>query len=372
MKKIIAIIGCGAVGAAQLHHVVETLIDENIAEFFEILIFEKSPQVGRGMAYNYDVDSNILNRTADSMSIIHNKPYDFYNWLKNNKNKWKIHYPNIKDAHLKNKFLPRSLFGMYIEDTLSKITIKARLYKLKISIIHDEVISIESKHSQYNMKTSNGWFFYTDYAILCIGHLNSNKFDNLHDNKKYFSTPYPSNKLNFIHKYANIGIIGSRLSAIDTVIYLANNNHKGKISLIARQGYLPTVRTKLTSFKLKILTNERLQEMRDRNEKLSLRKIVYMIIKEINMECKSRLVFKNWFNRSADPVEFYECEFNNVNKQSSIMPQSILVAFNQLIEEVWNDLSDSEKAIFNKTYKSKWMAYRVGIPLKNAKNIPSF
>src|SRR3990167_11530857 len=125
MKKIITIVGCGAVGASQLYHLVEQLINDNIAENFEILIFEKSASLGRGMAYIEDSQTNILNRPAGTMSLLHNKPDDFLNWLITNKKKWKKKYPNLKMYKLSDAFLPRSLFGMYIEDTLQHAIQKA-------------------------------------------------------------------------------------------------------------------------------------------------------------------------------------------------------------------------------------------------------
>lgn len=90
MKKIIAIIGCGAVGGAQLHYLVDQLIKDNIAESFEILVFEKSPSLGLGLAYARDEHHNILNRNAETMSLLYDKADDFKKWVLNNKKNGKM------------------------------------------------------------------------------------------------------------------------------------------------------------------------------------------------------------------------------------------------------------------------------------------
>lgn len=363
MTKIISVIGCGAVGLAQLYHLTQKIIKNNLTQQFEILVFEKSDYVGRGFAYAPDDDSNLLNRNAGTMSIIDDTKDDFQTWLQENKNKWKLLYSNVPILKIKDLFLPRSLFGLYCENYFQKIINSAGEHKLKIKIIQQEVTSLQKINNQYKLITKNAGVFYSDIAILALGNVSDNRFKDLYCDH-FYNSPYPTNKLN-IPKEASVGILGSRLSAIDAAIALHKNDHQGKLTFISRGGYLPSIRSPSYSFQLKFITPDLLR----RYKKITIRTIINWVTKEVENELGIKSSFSNWFNRPHDPKQYLESEFKMYHTQERTVWQAVLIALNANIATMWHKLKDADKMIFNAFFKSKWTAYRVGIPLENAKKI---
>lgn len=369
MKKIITIIGCGAVGVSQLYHLVEQLISDNIAANFEILIFEKSSSLGQGVAYGEDSPSNLLNRTAGAMSLIHDKPDDFICWLKNNKNKWNDQFPNIKINQLKETFLPRFLFGIYAEDVLRQTIYRARRYKLKISFIHDEAINIEKYHDEYKIYTKNNWQLLSSIIILAVGNLPAKKFGDFNNNPAYFNSPYPTKNLTAIPKNASVGILGSRLSAIDAAISLAEYGHKGEVAFIARKGYFPSIKADYEAYRLKFISERYIAVIAKEKRQISLAKIVKLLISEAEFIYGKRLSFKKFFQRQTDLKKHLDNEFKTYQSIEKMIWQNILISLNAIVENVWNVLKNSDKERFHSIYKSLWMACRVSIPYQNAKKI---
>lgn len=370
MKKIITIVGCGAVGAAQLYHIVHQLIQDKIARYFEIVIFEKSANLGHGIAYAEDEHCNILNRSAETMSLIHNKYNDFKKWLMQNKEKWQKTYPTTEITNKNDNFLPRALFGNYCEDIVQQVILYARMHKLKISIIFDEVIAIDKYNDDYKIKTKNDWKFHSNIVILALGNLPSQKFEKINASEKFHSSPYPTQKLKTIPANSSVGIMGSRLSAIDAAIALHHQEHKGNIVFISRGGFLPSVRSPYYYHELKVLSARVIKELTSgENRNLSLKNVIKLLIQEVTLLSGRKLLLSDWLKRPIDPKSYIENEFKTCRTENKIAWQSVLIAFNHIVEYVWHELSDIDKKIFNKFYKSKFMAYRVGIPIQNARKI---
>lgn len=369
MKKIISIIGCGAVGAAQLSQLVEQIIDDHNENHFEILVFEKSTRLGQGLAYGKDDDNNILNRNAKNMSLHHFDTRQFAEWLSDNKSKYKEEFPRLKLSHSKENFLPRFLFGLYIEDVLQETVAKARKNKLKVSIIHDQVLQIKKDKSRYKIYTENEWEFSSHYVILTIGNLSSDRFHYLERDKRFFNTPYPTHKFYPIPSKFRVGIIGSSLSAVDAAIALKENGHNGEILFISRNGYLPTVRSPYRRHVLRVLTKDFLNKRLSKGKLLTLPEIIKLLIKEVSLAYGARVSFKKWFRKPKVAVDYYAYELKNYNSKINSCWQAVLIELNDLVEEIWHNLSQSHKETFVRLYKSKWMAYRVGIPLQNAQKI---
>lgn len=364
MKKIITIIGCGAVGTAQLYHLVHQLINDQIEEYFEIIIFEKSSNVGHGLAFMQDDETNLLNRNAETMSLIHHKQDSFYDWLSRNKKK------NKNNTNKKDVYLPRSVFGLYCEDVFHQTLLYARKYRLKISIIHDEVTDICKHHEEYRVETKNKWSFLSHIIILTVGNLPSNKFGNYQNNTKFYSTPYPTKKLQKIPTGASVGIIGSRLSAIDAAIALKQNGHTGSIGFITRSGRLPCVKAPYLHHKLSVLTLPLVKNHLNEKGELSLIQVIKWLIKEVRLAIpEERISLSEWLKSLSDPKKHLQNEFKVYHSKERIVWQAVMIALNDIIEDLWEMLHEKDKELFHNIYKSRWMSCRVGMPIKNARKI---
>lgn len=370
-KNIITIVGGGAVGVSLLHQLIKLYTYDVSGTSIEINLIEKKTDIGRGLAYADDDDTNLLNRPANTMSAAYGDINDFYSWLYNNK-EWKAAYSDVDLG--KDLFLPRSLFGLYMQSLLEYSLVLAKVKNIKINVIHDEVVNVICKKDLYCVETAAGNLHISHAVVLSVGQAYSSSNDTLRASPNYFDSPYPTSKLaGQINKNSSVAIIGSRLSAIDTALSLNNNGHVGKMAFISRNGYIPSIRpNNVFDYKLKILTSDKLKEMSQfGSRKIPLKQIIKIIDAEASLVASKKMSLSKWMSRSQDSLAFLEGELSDINSRDKIIWQSVLISINSVIELIWDSLSDRERRIFVKRYKSRWMAYRVSIPSISALKIYS-
>jgi uncharacterized NAD(P)/FAD-binding protein YdhS len=94
-----------------------------------------------------------------------------------------------------------------------------------------------------------------------------------------------------------------------------------------------------------------------------------MIIEEVSLATGATKIISEWFNRPRNSELYLQSEVSKMNCQDAIIWQSVVIAINHVIELIWHKMSERDKQIFIKRYRSRWMAYRVGIPYQNALQI---
>ncbi|CFQ71780.1 FAD/NAD(P)-binding protein [Yersinia enterocolitica] len=232
-KRSIAIIGGGVAGvatfiAAVLRHATQL-----------IYIIEPSP-IGPGMAFS-NVDEDVLcNTSVDTMSILADKPLDFYDYL-------------IASGHVvtTESFVPRKWVGNYLADRFREyfaiahrdgivvIHIPHLFISLKInaprcySVMFGDVLKPQSLVvTDVVFCTGYGCSRIPDAFSLCLSH------------PTFIRSPYPEmHMLARIPAHSRVLVIGSKLSAIDTAILLCRESHQ--VTMISPSGSIPAVRTYL-------------------------------------------------------------------------------------------------------------------------------
>lgn len=114
----LAVIGGGAASVAFLHHL-SNLITPSVAARIQVKVFEPRSQIGPGLAYQPDVDTALLNRAIETMSVSAADFSTFTSWVR-----WKSHHePELRDLvrrDLSSTYVSRSLFGRYLQDFLTR------------------------------------------------------------------------------------------------------------------------------------------------------------------------------------------------------------------------------------------------------------
>ncbi|MBV9575604.1 MAG: FAD/NAD(P)-binding protein [Gammaproteobacteria bacterium] len=361
MNRIITIVGGGAVGVSVLYQLIKKKASELNTSGFEINLFEKDLIIGPGLAYSMDDATNLLNRPANTMSAVHGDQKSFINWLNS---MGKAACPGISSDIYQNQFLPRKTFGMYLKMLFDKALMLAKVKNIKVNVIHSEVINVKKKQNLYSVEALNGQVYLTQALILATGHTNSNIYEDLRRSEHYLDSPYPTSRVaTLVPSAASVAILGSRLSAIDAAIALNSHGHKGKIAFVSRYGYLPSIRVPgILDYKLKIFTTNTLNAY----QSISLKQIINLIVDEVSIAIGRKVRINEWFYRTNDFYQFFKDELSCVNFPDKIIWQSVMISINKVIELAWYKLNDRDKEIFIKRYKSRWMAYRVGIPAQNA------
>lgn len=350
----IAVVGVGAVGVSMIVHLVRDLIARK-APPTKILAFERSGVFGPGAAYRDDDRCAILNRTGHTMSVSPDEPGDFVQWL-----------AGQRTAHAPDDYLPRPLFGDYLRATLGQAMDLAAGAGHCVVPVSERVETLEHQAGCYLLVGARG-AWQTDYVILATGNLPQRHYRHLLGLPGYFHSPYPLREtIPRIPPECAVAIVGSRLSAIDAVVALHRHGHRGAITLLSRQGYLPGVQRPQGNAALRYCTANRVRALRARmGGRLSLHMVLRLVLKELSLSLGARFSVKARKPAGGDAVAALRRDLQATCRAPQPW-QAAFVALNAVIGDLWQALSPADRARFRRYGYSRFMAIRVPIPLANA------
>ena len=208
----VAIVGFGLSGLLAFTNIVRNY--EKSSGKLVIRIFDKSHSSPKGTAYSTKNINHLLNVPACRMGIIPDDREHFYNWLISKG----YHYEKLD-------FVPRQIFGSYLEDVLDSATRSADEKGISYEFVHKEISEIGKRNSHYLI---DGKVYH--HCILATGIRFKNGETNFWqvDLEKYLGE-------------SEIHIIGSGLTAFDAAISLRDRNYPGKIFVHSRRGKIPQV-----------------------------------------------------------------------------------------------------------------------------------
>jgi uncharacterized NAD(P)/FAD-binding protein YdhS len=368
-KQRIAVVGGGSVGTSFIYQFINRATEAGLAEEFEILLFEPQTKVGQGYPYQEDSSSNVLNTRTDTTSVSSVDKAQFLTWLRDNYPGWQSDYPSVTLGD--NEFLPRSLFGRYLQDVHAASLTLAHQRGIGFTVVHDAVLDIDRVgDGEFIVHTERSGNFQVSRVVLSIGNLPSDQLTELKDQARFFNDPYPTRKLvKAIDKRAAVGVVGTSLSAIDVVLSLTDAGHQGHVFCVSRSGLLPRVRSVFDKkYTLRATTKEKIDRIYKANSKLSLPDVLAVFTDELDLAVEGRFDFSAIVNRCADAVEFLEREIVEADVGPRIW-QSVGYAFNDFIDYLWHLLDGDEKVRYKREFHRLWIYNRVSFPKASAEKL---
>lgn len=222
----IAIIGGGVGGISALAQLTEKNIKANFT------IYEKD-KIAYSSSMLSKYSSHLCNTESQTNSLYNNKPDDFVDYLKSSKKK-------TDD----NSFAPRHLFIDYIYDTFNYAVKKATSMGSSIRILTKKVISlsVKNKNSCYIFDDSGSTEKYYFVFVSTGSSLEDIAQYSQPQGKMIIANTEPDKLSSFILNKKNIAILGSKLSAIDTALLIADESPETKVTMYSSSGELPSVR----------------------------------------------------------------------------------------------------------------------------------
>ena len=228
----IAIIGAGFTGSMLAVH----LISRSDGHLRVVLI-ERRPACGRGLAYSTANPSHLLNVPAGKMSAFPSDPNHFLAWLGSRT----LPHNNVGRSYGPGSFVPRHLYGDYLSaiiDGAAESVPSHRLQRIKAQAID---LSLNADTVQITL--SNGATIEADRAVLALGNFPPlPPFEgaaSLTASGRYLPNPWQPGTLNSIPSDAAVVLIGAGLTMVDLAIALINNGHRGPLHAISRHGLQP-------------------------------------------------------------------------------------------------------------------------------------
>jgi len=232
--KTIVVIGGGVSGA-----LVATNLLNQAATPLRIVIVERTPPIGRGVAYGTDCPDHLLNVPAARMGAFPDEPDHFYKWVAG-----RVGRSTFPQTVASTDFLPRTLYGQYIYSVL----MEARRMAAKdvvLDTVVGEAIDIEEKPEGALVLLKDGRSIEAARVVLALGNLPGEypirKSSQFFHGRRYVHVPWTDDALEGINPTDALLIVGAGLTAADIITQLCHRGHTGTIHALSRRGLKPQV-----------------------------------------------------------------------------------------------------------------------------------
>jgi uncharacterized NAD(P)/FAD-binding protein YdhS len=197
----------------------------------KVALVERRGAIGEGVAYSTRETAHLLNVPAGRMSAWPDRPDDFVQWASRR-------YGDVRATD----FLPRIWYGEYVRESLLSAAESAG-ESAKLSVVFDEVRHV-ARHP------SGGWVVHlarepslrADAVILSVGHRPpSDPIEKRWSGARtrFISDPWRPFAMNVVGANDPAVVLGSGLTAVDTVLSLCQQPRQAPITLISRNGLMP-------------------------------------------------------------------------------------------------------------------------------------
>ena len=223
--KDIIIVGGGYSGTMLAVNLLKNITKQEI----KITIINEGNSFSRGLAYQAWDDNFLLNVPAGNMSALDSMPNNFVEYCK-----------QIDPAFNEGSFVSRRIYGDYLEKTLE---VAEREAGSGINRIFGQVVTLQKNLNEngFNLHLADGQILQAGKVVLALGHFLPNSLSILETFKtdaNYLSNPWDFSKLDKLPKNLPVLIIGTGLTAIDTLFRLTSVFQR-EVILISRKGLHP-------------------------------------------------------------------------------------------------------------------------------------
>ena len=356
----IAVIGGGASAVAFVKSFVDRVNSRGMSNI-KLTIFEKEKAVGPGFPYKQDFDCLRLNSPAEVMSVCATNSEHFEEWLYSKK--------EYRKLYTESKFLPRWVFGDYLTETLYTSIVEAK-NSIQCEILFKKIEDINKQdNKQYEVMTEDGQSFLFDFVILAVGAVKTDDHYQLMGQPGYIHDVYPAQEaLVSVGKTETVGIIGTGLAAVDMVLALRYRGHEGNISMISRNGRLPSVVDKRQVYETAFFTVENFKRYLEQNHYVSLRYVIRLLRKEFKAAgLNLRETLLNREEQQDDLESIGQKIMASRRQQAGFNILSTIIP--AITDQFWNDVPSHHKKIFIQKYMSDIIQRRTPLPLINVNQI---
>jgi uncharacterized NAD(P)/FAD-binding protein YdhS len=186
-----------------------------------VTLIERRGEVGQGLAYSASQRDHKVNVPARGMSAFADDPGHFWRWLEAR------HY---RSPHGSWVFVPRRLYGAYLEDVLRQA---GAAVPGRLQVLSEEALRLHQGQNGIETLLANGTSVVSRFAVLAVGH------ETQPARSRGIAVRVGSAQDTPLHPEAEVMILGSGLSMVDAWISLSDVDHRGPITVVSRNGLLP-------------------------------------------------------------------------------------------------------------------------------------
>ncbi|MFI7643145.1 FAD/NAD(P)-binding protein [Nonomuraea sp. NPDC049400] len=355
----LGIIGGGGAAVALLAALTRDRVPD-----IDITVFEPAKNSGPGRAYLADSDAALLNVPAERMSVLPDATGHFVQWIKDQGGL----DPTLALSISPEAFLPRRLFGEYLTDVVANIANRLAEHGKSFRTVGSAVIRLFQGPAGFHALTADNQRFYDlDRVVLCVGTGGPVDVFRLSGALGYVNDPYPMwTRLAAVPAGASVLVLGTGLTAVDAVLFLLENGHRGRISMASRNGLLPTVRTSAAAPALRHLSREAVLAALAANPVMTSHRLLTLLdseLREVGMD-------RNRACAEADPGEPFARRLRRQLQQGrhggALWQPIIIEAMHESVELIWHAMPDGERRRFLTHWHRKFVSLLSPMPQRTA------
>jgi uncharacterized NAD(P)/FAD-binding protein YdhS len=202
-----------------------------------IILIERSPPVGRGVAYGTEFPEHVLNVPADRMSALPDDPEHFLRWARSMA--CRLGFPS---AVSQDDFLPRWMYGRYLHHVLEEARGR-RGPGVSFENVVGEAVDLEESETGPRITLADGRTLEADEVVLALGILPGEypirRPLPFYRTSRYVHSPFLPDVLGDVSKGDNLLIVGAGLTAVDIAVQCHRLGHSGVIHALSRRGIRP-------------------------------------------------------------------------------------------------------------------------------------
>jgi uncharacterized NAD(P)/FAD-binding protein YdhS len=231
----VAVLGGGASGTLVATQLARRLHPDGL----RVVVVERRPWVGRGVAYSTPWEYHRLNVPAERMGAFPRDGGHFLRWARR----------ALPDAG-PGDFLPRGLYGEYLEAVLADAVLRARP-GTEVVTLHDEAVAVEiddgCARPCATLHLRAGEPVRADRLVIAIGNLPPalppGADAALAASPRYHADPWDPGIPASASGEEEILLVGTGLTMIDVALTLATPQGPRRIRAVSRNGLLPRAHT---------------------------------------------------------------------------------------------------------------------------------
>jgi uncharacterized NAD(P)/FAD-binding protein YdhS len=201
-----------------------------------ICLIERTGRFAAGDAYTTTNHRHLLNVPAGRMSALPDQPNDFVQWLRRQP---AARLGDVVPSEF--AFVPRALYGAYLESLLDSGLREARPSRLEL--LQDAVVRVAHHFDGVTLGLASGAVLNADIAVLATGNAAPSLLHPdvgvLRAAGLWHAGPWDSTAFAGLEPDVPVLLIGSGLTMADAVISLLDAGHTGPVHAISRHGLLP-------------------------------------------------------------------------------------------------------------------------------------
>lgn len=312
----IVVVGGGASGtivATQLLLQAETPL--------QLCCVEPGHRLGAGLAYGRCSDKHVLNVPANRISAMAGDAGHFLHWLQQQQS------PPQDPGDF---YARRQLYADYLADCLQQ-ALHSGQQQHQFTHQQQMVIAMQPTAEGWQLRLDDNRLLKARQVVLALGNLPAARppgsLQRLLHSDRYLHDPWRLQQLQ-PDRAERIAIIGSGLTALDTLQTLIRSDHRGAIEVFSRSGQWPTVQT---SHRQAYPFNPRATRLRE-------------LVREIRTQIKT--------------AQAQDIDWRNVI--DGLRPHT---------QALWSGFSETEKSRFRRYLLSTWNRHRHRIPPRAAQQL---